>query len=141
NATEAWGGQSALMWAASQSQPAMIKLLLEHGANADARGVTRQWERKVIAEPRPKDMNRGGFTPLIYAAREGCIECAKALIAGGADIDLGDPERVTPLNIALTNLHFDLAAYLIEAGADVNKWDLFGRSPLYMAADVSTLPL
>jgi ankyrin repeat protein len=30
---------------------------------------------------------------------------------------------------------------LITAGADVDKWDLFGRSPLYMAADVSTLPV
>jgi hypothetical protein len=43
--------------------------------------------------------------------------------------------------MALLNLHFELAAYLIEAGADVDKWDLFGRSPLYMAADVSTLPV
>ena len=30
---------------------------------------------------------------------------------------------------------------MIEAGADVDKWDLFGRSPLYMAADVNTLPV
>jgi ankyrin repeat protein len=29
---------------------------------------------------------------------------------------------------------------MIKAGADVDKWDFFGRSPLYMAADVSTLP-
>jgi ankyrin repeat protein len=43
--------------------------------------------------------------------------------------------------MALLNLHFDVAAYLIKAGADVDKWDLFGRSPLYMAADVSTLPV
>lgn len=141
NAIEGWGGQSALMWAASNSQPEMIALLLERGGNANARGFERQWERKVIAEPRPKDMNRGGFTPLLYAARTGCIECAKALLAGGADIDLGDPERVTPLNIALLNLHFDMAAYLIDAGADLDRWDLFGRSPLYMAVDVSTLPL
>ncbi len=141
NAKEEWGGQSALMWAASQSQPAMVKLLVGRGADVDARGIVRQWERKVIAEPRPKDMNRGGFTPLLYAARGGCIECAKELVAGGADLNLGDPERVTPLNIALTNLHFELAAYLIDAGADVDKWDLFGRTPLYMAADVSTLPL
>jgi ankyrin repeat protein len=34
-----------------------------------------------------------------------------------------------------------VAAYLIEAGADLDKWDLFGRSPLYMAADVSTRPV
>ena len=86
-------------------------------------------------------MNQGGFTPLLYAAREGCIECAKELVAGGADLDLPDPHRVTPLNMALLNLHFDLAAYLIEAGADINKWDLYGRSPLYLAADMSTIPV
>ncbi len=141
NAKEEWGGQSALMWAASHSQPEMVKLLIEHGADVNARGAVRRWERKVIKEPRPKDMNQGGFTPLLYAAREGCIECAKHLIEGGADPDLHDPHRMTPLLLALFNLHFDFAAYMIEAGADVNKWDLYGRTPLYMAADVSTLPV
>ena len=141
NAIELWGQQSPLMWAAAQKQPAMIKLLISRGADVDARGAVRNWERKVIKEPRPKDMNQGGFTPLLYAAREGCIECAKELVAGGADLNLPDPHRVTPLVMALMNLHFDFAAYLIEAGADVNKWDLYGRSPLYMAADTSTLPV
>jgi ankyrin repeat protein len=128
------------MWAASQKHPEMIKLLAARGADVNARGVVHQWERKVITEPRPKDMNKGGFTPLLYAAREGCVACARALIAAKADPDLEDPDRVTPLNMALLNLHFELAAYLIDAGADVDKWDLYGRSPLYMAADVSTLP-
>jgi ankyrin repeat protein len=141
NAVELWGQQSALMWAAAQKQPEMIKLLIARGADVDARGAIRNWERKVIKEPRPKDMNQGGFTPLLYAAREGCIDCARELVAGGADLNLPDPHRVTPLVMALLNLHFDFAAYLIEAGADVNKWDLYGRSPLYMAADTSTLPV
>jgi ankyrin repeat protein len=138
---ENWGGQSALMWAAAQRQPEMVRFLAEQGADVDARGVIRQWERKVITEPRPKDMNKGGFTPLLYAAREGCVECARHLIAAGADPDLEDPERITPLIMALLNLHFEFAAFMIKAGADVDKWDLFGRSPLYMAADVSTLPV
>jgi ankyrin repeat protein len=141
NAKENWGGQSALMWAAAQGQPQMVKLLAEHGGDVNARGVIRQWERKVITEPRPKDLSKGGFTPLLYAAREGCVECARHLIAAGADPDLEDPERITPLNMALLNLHFEFAAYMIKAGADVDKWDLFGRSPVYMAADVSTLPV
>ena len=140
NAKEEWGGQTALMWAAAQGQAEMVKLLAANGADLNARGVIRQWERKVITEPRPKDMNKGGFTPLLYAAREGCVECARHLIAAGADPDLEDPERITPLNMALLNLHFELAAVMIKAGADVDKWDLFGRSPIYMAADVSTLP-
>jgi ankyrin repeat protein len=118
----------------------MVKLLASHGADLNARGVIHQWERKVIAEPRPKDMNKGGFTPLLYAAREGCVECAQYLVAAGADLNLEDPERITPLNMALLNLHFEFAAYMIKAGADVDKWDFYGRSPVYMAADVSTLP-
>ena len=141
NATEAFGGQSALMWAAAQGQAEMVQFLASKGADVNARGIVRQWERKVITEPRPKDMNKGGFTPLLYAAREGCVACVRHLIAAGADPDLEDPDRMTPLVMALFNLHFEAAAALVEAGADVDKWDLYGRSPLYMAADVSTLPV
>ena len=140
NAKESFGGQSALMWAAAQRQAAMVQLLASKGADVNARGVVHQWERKVITEPRPKDMNKGGFTPLLYAAREGCVECAQYLVAAGADKDIEDPERITPLNMALLNLHFEFAAYMIKAGADVDKWDFYGRSPVYMAADVNTLP-
>jgi uncharacterized protein len=141
NAKETWGEQSALMWAAAQSQADMVKFLASRGADVNARGIIHQWERKVITEPRPKDLNKGGFTPLLYAAREGCVDCARNLIAAKADPDLDDPDRVTPLNMALLNLHFEFAAYMIKAGADLDKWDLFGRTPLYMAADVSTLPV
>jgi uncharacterized protein len=140
NAKEKWGGQSALMWAAAQSHPDMIKLLVAHGADVNARGAVRDWQRRSTAEPRPKGMNRGGFTPLLYAAREGCIECAKQLLKAKADINLPDPDRTTPLVMALLNLHFDFAAYLISAGADVDKWDFYGQTPLYVAIDMNTLP-
>src|SRR5687767_15173784 len=36
---------------------------------------------------------------------------------------------------------FVFSLLIIKASAAVDKWDLFGRSPLYMAADVSTLPV
>ena len=146
NAKENWGGQSALMWAAAQSQADMVKFLASNGANLNDRGKVNQWERKVIQEPRPKDMNKGGFTPLHYAAREGCAACVQNLLTAGADPDSEDPDRETPLLLALENLHFDTAAVLVtfkgpRGGADLDKWDLFGRSPVYMAADVSTLPV
>jgi ankyrin repeat protein len=140
NAKETWGEQSALMWAAAQSQAEMVKFLVSRGANLNDHGKVNQWERKVIQEPRPKDMNKGGFTPLHYAAREGCAACVEYLLAAGADPDAEDPDRMTPLLLALMNLHFDTAAVLVKGGADLDKWDLFGRSPVYMAADVSTLP-
>ncbi|HLH42413.1 MAG TPA: ankyrin repeat domain-containing protein [Bryobacteraceae bacterium] len=141
NAKESWGGQSALMWAAALSQADMVKFLALRGANLNDHGKINQWERKVIQEPRPKDMNKGGFTPLHYAAREGCAACVENLLAAGADPDSEDPDRETPLLLALENLHFDTAAVLVKGGADLDKWDLFGRSPIYMAADVSTLPM
>ncbi len=140
NAKESWGGQTALMWAAAQSQPEMMKLLIDHGADVNARGAVRDWQRRVTSEPRKKDMYHGGFTPLIYAARENCLACVKALVEAKADLDLPDPQRVTALNVALQNLHFGLAAYLIQAGADVNKWDFYGRTPLYNAVDMDTPP-
>jgi ankyrin repeat protein len=140
NAKETWGEQSALMWAAAQSQADMVKFLASRGANLNDHGKVNQWERKVIQEPRPKDMNKGGFTPLHYAAREGCSACVQNLLEAGADPDSEDPDRETPLLLALENLHFDTAAVLVKGGADLDKWDLFGRSPVYMAADVSTLP-
>jgi ankyrin repeat protein len=140
DAVEQWGGQTALMWAAAQSQPDMVELLIKHGANVNARSIVRDWQRRVTAEGRPKIMNHGGLTPLLYAAREGCIECAKHLVKAKADINLADPDGMTPLNLAITNMRFDLAAYLISAGADVNKWDFFGRTPLYSAIDLNTLP-
>jgi ankyrin repeat protein len=146
NAKETWGGQSALMWASARGQGEMVKLLASKDANLNDHGKVNQWERKVIQEPRPKDMNKGGFTALHYAAREGCAECVDNLLKAGADPDSEDPDRETPLLLALENMHFDTAAVLVsgvngKGGADLDKWDLFGRSPVYMAADVSTLPM
>jgi ankyrin repeat protein len=140
NAIEQWGGQSALMWAAAQSQPEMVKLLVAKGADVNARSAVRDWQRRVTAEGRPKNMNHGGFTPLLFAAREGCVACVKALLKGRADINLQDPDGLTPLVLALTNMRFDLAAVLISSGADVNRWDFWGRTPLYSAVDLNTLP-
>jgi len=140
NAAENWGGQTALMWAAAQRQPAMVTLLIEHGAEVDARGKDHDWPRWVTSEPRNKPLDYGGFTPLLYAAREGCTECVMALVDGGADINLSDPWAQTPLILATLNMHYDTAALLIERGADVRRFDWWGRSALYNAIDLNLIP-
>ena len=140
NAVEHFRGQTALMRAAAQSQPAMVKELIADGAEINARSSLNDWQRQVSAEPRALHRPVGGLTPLLYATREGCLECAKNLVAAGADLNLPDPDGITPLIMAIQNAHFDTAAYLLEAGANPKQWDWYGRTPLYESVDQNTIP-
>jgi ankyrin repeat protein len=140
NVTEDQRGQTPLMWAAASSQGAMVRALLEARAVADAATATDLMTPLVSGEPRAQPRPPGGMTAMLFAVREGCLECVKALLDHGSKIDLPDPEGVTPLLLSLFNAHFDVAKYLIEKGANVNRWDWWGRTPLYLAIDYSTLP-
>lgn len=140
NAFETWRGQTALMFASHQSQPAMVKLLIEAGAQVDAVSKLEDWPRQVTNEPRPQSRPLGGFTALLFAAREGCAACAAELVKGGADLNLVDPNGITPLLMATLNARWDVAKVLVEAGADVDRWDTWGRAPLYSTVDYNTVP-
>jgi uncharacterized protein len=131
DAREGWGGQTPLMWATARRHPAMMELLIGNGADVNARSTVRDYQRHVTAEGRPKNLDSGGFTPLLYAARENCMACVDVLLRHGADIDLPDPDGVSPLNVAIMNANWDLARQLVEAGADVNQWDIFGMAPVF----------
>ena len=77
----------------------------------------------------------GGLTPLVFAAREGDIESARALLDGGADVNQQTQYGWTPLLTAVNNRNYELAKLLIERGADVNKQNNGAWTPLYLAAD------
>ncbi|HEY1899294.1 MAG TPA: ankyrin repeat domain-containing protein [Steroidobacteraceae bacterium] len=131
DARETWGQQSALMWASARRHPEMMQLLIAHGADINARSAWRNWERHVTAESRAKRTDTGGFTPLMYAARENCLECVDVLIKHHVDVDLPDPDGYAPVTIAIMNNNWDIAKRLIDAGCDVNQWDIYGQGPLY----------
>ena len=133
DARERWGNQTALMWASARRHPQMMELLISHGADVNARSAWRNWERHVTAESRAKRTNAGGLTPLMYAARENCLECVNVLIRHHVDVDLPDPDGVAPMTVAIMNGNWDIAKRLADAGADVNQWDMYGQSPLYAA--------
>jgi ankyrin repeat protein len=83
----------------------------------------------------------GGFTALTYAARDNNIDAARALLEGGADInEVTLSEKTTPLVMAITNGHFDLASFLVDWGADPNPANVLGIAPLFAAIDVQWAP-
>ena len=64
----------------------------DEAADCTRRSSQRAWRRSQLGAQghqgaAPEGHEPGRFTPLLYAAREGCIECAKELVAGGADLD------------------------------------------------------
>jgi len=140
DARETWHGQTALMWAAAQGHPEMIRTLVAHGAAVNARSNIEPWERQVTSEPRDKWLPPGGLTPLLFAAREGCVECISVLAELHADVNATTPDGISVILIALINGHYDAASAAIKAGTDVNLLDFVGRGALYAAIDFNTMP-
>ncbi len=83
----------------------------------------------------------GGMTALLYTAREGYMDAAKALVEGGANVnEVSGGEKMSPLVEAIINGHLDLAKYLLDRGADPKLATEAGLTALYAAVDVQWVP-
>jgi len=60
------------------------------------------------------------------------------LVDAGADKNARDPDLSTPAILAALNGHYDVAAMLVERGADPNLSDTSGMAVLYAAVDMNT---
>jgi ankyrin repeat protein len=134
-------GETALMWAAGENHPDIVRLLVARGADVDATAAVLEFPRvKVDAATMViTALPRGGLTALMYAARQGSLEAARALIDAGARLNVTDPDGMSATVIAIINAHYDVAALLVERGADPEVADTSGMAALYALVDMHTL--
>lgn len=136
DAAEYERGQTALMWAAAQGHAGVVRRLVARGADLHAR--TRVWEQLENTAGNTNTsgnfrMRHGGSTALLFAARNGDPETARALIAAGADVDDTAASGASALVIAAHSGHGALAVELLEEGADPNAAGA-GYTALHAAA-------
>jgi uncharacterized protein len=145
NTKETWGGTTALMWAVSERHAAAVKTLIDHGADVNARSNFvpaangRGFEGRTPVAPQPgqaaEEFASGWLTPLMFAAREGDVESARLMVAAGADVNAPASDGKDALGLAIFNGNFELASFLIDSKAQVNRADTQGFTPLFWAVD------
>ena len=135
NAKESWRDQTALMWATAQRRPDVVRALLEGGADTHAR--TKAWY-ELVNPTGSEDgtgvewVQQGGFTPLLFAAREGNLESARLLLDKGANVDDIAANGASALVVAAQSGNAELAGFLLTRGANPNAAEA-GYSALHLA--------
>src|SRR5262245_5939960 len=122
-------GETALTWAAAEDHAETIALLVARGASVDIRSNLMKYPREEFGDGKSGRLTvlpKGGWTPLMYAARQNAMHAVRALADAGANLNLTDPDKTSALLIATINAHYDLAALLLEKGANPNIGDVTG---------------
>jgi len=150
NAAERRTGTTALMWAALDDRAEAVRALVAAGADVNARSAVTEYPHTppgVIGDKVEEGASyvgqsvlpKGGWTALTYASRQGALGAVTALADSGADLNAVDPDGSSALMVAIINGHGDIAARLVEKGANSNLGDRTGATPLYAAIDMHTL--
>jgi ankyrin repeat protein len=107
-------GVTSLHMAATVNNVDMIEVLLEAGAEIDAK-------------------TKEGLTPLHLATGTNRVEAVKLLLEKGANIEAKDNRGNTPLHMTVLQ-GWDLTEYLLDKGADIQARCNGGLTPLHRAA-------
>ena len=107
-------GQTPLFEAALTGQVEAVKFLLNHGAD-------------------PRILSNDGSGPLFFACARGYVAIVDLLIEHGADVNASrrtdlphGTEFTSPLEVAISNRHDEIAKKLVDSGANLDHrvWDM-----------------
>lgn len=113
---QATGGHkwTPLISAAAGGRTSVVKVLLMHGADIQAKDDT-------------------GQSALDWASEYNHTECMSVLLANGARTSTEKNGLPSPLVTAILNANLNGVRKLLDAGADVNVMDAYGETPLHAA--------
>ena len=149
--------QTALMFGVRGNHPDVVRLLVERGADVNAKtrvGDTPRWVlpnsvpgfghgvgivRGGLPERGSRTPIPGALSPLLYAARDGRLPALRILLDAGASINQPEANGLTPLLMAITNNHPDVARFLVDKGADIHAVDWYGRNALWAAIEARNM--
>jgi ankyrin repeat protein len=120
---ESFGELTDLEFAAAHGRVGIIRILLDTGADVNAKSHWR------------------GFTPLMAAASGGQTETIQFLINSGADLKAKDLLGRTCLFNAVESRDEKTVQILIDSGADVDESDNWGITPLMCAVTIGEVEL
>jgi ankyrin repeat protein len=122
----------------------MIRLLLEHGADVNARMASSTETRTVFTN---QWLDENGATPFLRAAQSGDMELLRLLLSYGADPNIATKGGVTPLMVASgiawvegityewsPEQNLETVKLLLQLGADVNAHDTIDLRTALMGA-------
>ena len=139
-------GSTPLHWASCQQHMESVRFLLDHGADVtafDDEGLTPLHRAfgsryEFVAGFFPKtpqfaDINISGSRNIASLSLER-VELIRSLIEHTADAAAKDNNGLTPLHLACSWGHMDIACLLVECGADVTAQSKHGLTPLHLAS-------
>jgi ankyrin repeat protein len=139
-------GRTALSWAAERGHEAVVRLLLEKGADVEAkttfgetalpiaaRGGHEAVVRLLLEKGADVEANNG-WTALHWAAGVGHEAVVRLLLEKGADVEAKTDNGGTALHEAARGGHEAIVRLLLEKGADVEAKTTYGGTALHEAA-------